>query len=116
MGGDDPVFVFFTDRPTQEYIKSYGPGEYTLFNAEGKMLRRFHITLNRNGNLKVASGTPDGLSALSTLNLQRLAKQYIRIVKVWPAKANDAKAIQREINFRDTLVEALDTDRESVTA
>lgn len=101
-----PVVVGYDDRPTMETVKNtFGEGIHILHNGEGKELKRFHVTTNRNGNLRIVGETPVGLEAISTLNLHRLVKQYIRIVKVWPAKVNDAKALQKELNRRDTLIE-----------
>ena len=102
----DGGIALFEDRPTMDYVKeTYGEGEHTLSSNEGKVLRYFTVSLNRNSNLKITGVAPTGLEAVSTLNLHRLIKQYIRIVKVWPAKMSDAKSLQKELARRETLIE-----------
>lgn len=100
------------ERPTMDFVKtSCGEGVHTLYNGEGKVLKHFHVTTNRNGNLKIVGETPHGLEAISTLNLDRLVKQYLRIVRIWPAKVNDAKALQKELARRVSLMEdAIEAD------
>jgi hypothetical protein len=96
----------YDERPTMEFIKtSCGEGVHILYNGEGKVLRRFTVDTNRNSNLRIVGENPLGLEGLSTLNLERLVKQYIRIVKIWPAKASDAKALQKELARREFLLE-----------
>ena len=112
------VIAVFAERPTMDSIKNEcGEGTHNLYNGEGKLLRRFVVTTNRNGNLKIQGFTAEGLEAVSTINLHRLAKQYVRIVKVWPAKLNDVKALQKELQRRDTLIEeAIDAAKAVVAA
>ena len=104
------MVVTFDERPTMDYVKTAcGEGVHTLYNGEGKVLRRFHVSTNRNGNLKIVGTTGDGLEIVSTINLHRLVKQYVRIVKVWPAKLSDTRALARELTRRENLLEtALD--------
>ena len=103
---DETFLVTFDERPTMEFIKTeYGLGTHTLYNGEGKVLRIFHVVPTKTGGVKITGVNPDGLQAVSTLNLHRLVKQYVRIIKVWPAKLNDGKALQKELQHRDTLIE-----------
>jgi hypothetical protein len=100
------TIVVADERPTMEWVKdACGEGTHTLFNGEGKVLRRFTVVTNRNGNLKITGTTPEGLEGVSTLNLHRLVKQYVRIVKVWPAKLSDTRALSRELTRREALLE-----------
>ena len=100
------TIVVADERPTMEWVKdACGEGTHTLFNGEGKVLRRFTVSTNRNGNLKIVGHTPEGLEGISTLNLHRLVKQYVRIVKVWPAKLADTRALAKELNRREALLE-----------
>ena len=100
-----PTVSVFSERPSMEFIRSeYGEGAYALHNAEGKLLRNFLVLRNRNGNLRITGQTAGGLESLSTLNVQRLIKRYVQIVRLWPAKLSDAKALEKEISRRETLI------------
>jgi hypothetical protein len=106
QGGNGTYVAQFPERPTQDYIKTnFGEGEHTLFNAEGRVLRVLHVDRNRNDNLRITGLQPQGLESLSTLNLQRLEKLYVRVTKIWPAKASDLKTVQKEIASREALIE-----------
>lgn len=102
--GTADVVTGYADRPKQDEVKEMGEGEYTLRRIDGQVLRHFRVTTNRNGNLTITSITPDGLEPLSALNLERLAKQYIRIVKIWPAQSSAARKIANEMSARARLV------------
>ena len=96
-------------RPTQEDIKSFGEGEYTLRKGDGQVSKHFAVVTNRNGNLRVDATDPEGLDAISTLNLQRMVRDYARIVKCWPnsASAKDYKRVTAEVQARAALVGAV---------
>lgn len=94
------------ERPTQEDIKSFGEGEYVLRKADGTVSKVFTVIVNRNGNLRVVGSDPQGLDAISTLNLTRMVRDYARIVKCWPgsASAKDYKRVTDEVQARAALV------------
>lgn len=94
------------DRPTQEQIKSFGEGDYVLHRSDGSISKKFRVTRNNRGNLRVDGLSPEGLEGISTLNLQRMVRDYGRIVKLWPASASarDYKKVTNEIQARAALV------------
>jgi hypothetical protein len=107
----DPTIYTFDDRPTQELVKECGEGEYRLSRSDGQALRYFTVARSRNGNLKITSATPTGLEALSRLNIDRAVKLVARLARIWPEKAKDAKALEREIARREALIEQITTAR-----
>ena len=94
------------ERPTQEDIKSFGEGEYTLHKEDGSVSKHFAVVTNRNGNLRVVASNPTGVSGISTINLNRMVRDYNRIVKLWPdsASARDYKKVVAEVQARAALV------------
>lgn len=100
-------------RPTQEQVKSFGPGEYTLRKGDGSVSKHFLVSTNRNGNLKMEASSPDGLDAISTLNLERMVRDYARIVKCWPKSpsARDYKKVVDEVQARAVLVGSVTSRR-----
>ena len=93
-------------RPTQEDFKSFGEGEYVLRRADGSVAKHFRVSLNRNSNLKMEASDPEGLDGISTLNLERMVRDYQRIVKCWPksASAKDYRKVVDEVQARAALV------------
>lgn len=97
------------ERPTFEDIKNFGEGEYVLRKEDGTISKTFTVLVNRNGNLRVIGTDPEGLDAISTLNLNRMVRDYARIVKCWPASASakDYKRVIAEVQARAALVAAV---------
>ena len=95
------------DRPTQVEIKERGAGMYRLHRSEGTLIKSFLVVPNRNGNLAVTAQTPTDLSGISTLNLNRMLRDFGRIAKLWPAKAKDVRTITNEIDSRQALIAAV---------
>lgn len=93
-------------RPTFEDIKNFGDGEYVLRKADGTVSKFYTVIVNRNGNLRVVGTDPQGLDAISTINLNRMVRDYARIVKCWPtsASAKDYKRVTDEVQARAALV------------
>ena len=95
------------DRPTQVEIKERGAGTYRLHRSDGTLIKTFLVLPNRNNNLAVTAQTPADLSGISTLNLNRMLRDYGRIAKLWPAKARDVRHIINEIDGRLALIDAV---------
>jgi hypothetical protein len=96
--------VFTVDRPKQADIRKHGIGDYTLMRADGQTLKRFTVTLNRNGNPNIVASTPDRLEGLSTLNLERLVRYYDRIVKIWPEQNKPVLQVLNEMERRKVVL------------
>ena len=95
------------DRPTQVEIKEKGAGTYRLHRSDGTLIKTFLVMSNRNNNLAVTAQTPADLSGISTLNLNRMLRDYGRIAKLWPAKVKDVRYISNEIDGRLALIDAV---------
>jgi hypothetical protein len=96
--------VFLDERPSQESVKLRGVGEYLLCKDDGQVLKELSVTRNRNGNLAISGRTPDTLSGMSELNLNRLIKYYERIVKIWPEQARAVNSVRKQLETRAARV------------
>ena len=116
----EPKYIFvglnggpigLAERPTQEKVKTFGEGGYVLHRSDGSISKKFRVVRNKNGNLQVQAESPTGLEGISTLNLTRMARDYGRIVKLWPtsASARDAKKVTNEIQAREALISLTQT-------
>jgi hypothetical protein len=105
-------------RPTLDSFKSFGEGQYAIRRGDGSISKNVLVTINKNGNFRVQSFTPEGLDAISTVVLKRMVRAYGPIVKAWPrsASARDFKKVVDEVQARAALVGLVSNSKNWVAA
>jgi hypothetical protein len=84
------------------------PADYTLHGADGRVLKHWHVAPNRRGTWTVAASSPIDLEGVSTLSLYRIRKALETAAKYWPAKQNDIRKVNKELERRAELLAQMD--------
>jgi hypothetical protein len=102
---DGNVFVRSNTRPTQEHIKMWGFGEFTLYRGDASVAKVFTVVRNRNGNPTVHGTPPSHLDGMSTIRLERLARALAAVVKLWPEKSRDLDRVNKLLADRELILQ-----------